>query len=218
MFPLASISRFDGLTSRWMTPWWCGVRQGVGGLEADGGDPPEIGRAPRRVERRRLVGAARRLPRVQAGRGGPIAEPDQIRRARMIGVRGRRPTRVRRALEPTAPPGGRRIAGRHRRAAGRGLEPRASLRSRVGRASAAALRAASPRGTAGTRRGCRQSQPGETRSQIWPNCEPNDEVPAVPGPSLGYEEVPAGRRPAGRLRRRWRITRSSPLPSIRCMA
>ena len=64
-------------------PLMMGMRQRVGRLEADGRHPSEIGRAPRRVERRRLVGAPRGPPR--AGSSGPAdPRPQADPRARRV--------------------------------------------------------------------------------------------------------------------------------------
>ena len=61
-----------------------GVRQRLGRLQADLGDPAKIGRSPRRIERGRLVVTSRRKARA-GRRAGPRSPDRQSARSPRLG-------------------------------------------------------------------------------------------------------------------------------------
>ncbi len=115
--PRASTSRFDGLTSRWMTPRWWRVRQRLGRLAADLGDPAIIRRPAGGHERRRLVvvaprGQAEAPPGPTRARADPGGRVVRGARGRRVGPLRRRRRRLaaRRGAAVGRPGGGRPVA------------------------------------------------------------------------------------------------------------
>ena len=173
--PSASSSRFDGLMSRWRTPWLVGVGQRLGDLDADAGHAAVVGPATGRTSpdrsgadtqaaegRGRRPAAGRTTSR--SGRRGPapvVVSPATLRDA---GVR--RPGPPAASGRSSADQGDARRAERRRSARGR--------RGRVGGGAVASV--AEPAQVAST-----TSRPGP-----WMNCiDVVVERPRAPTPKTG---------------------------------